>query len=79
MRNDKMMMGRLLVDMVAFTDMGNQEFKGQFENFVKASITLTMPNGEERTYEIGQILKAEIEAFDEDGIEIVEDARQLDY
>jgi hypothetical protein len=78
MRNEKMVMGELLVDLVTFTDMGNREFKDQFESFVKASITLTMANGEERTFEIGEILKAKFESFDEDGIAI-EEVDQLSY
>jgi hypothetical protein len=74
MRNEKMMLGQLTVDMVAFAEMGNQEFKNQFESFIQAKIVLTMPNGEKREFEIGEIIDKEITAFDpETDIEIEEE------
>jgi hypothetical protein len=72
MKNEKIVMGQLLVDVFAFTELSNQEFKGQFENFVQARITLTMPNGEERSFAIGEVLETQFESFYEDGIEIQE-------
>jgi hypothetical protein len=71
--NEKMMLGEVTLDIVSFTNMGNQEFKNQFESFVKARMVLTMPNGEERELEVGEILKTNFQSFDEDGYEIFEE------
>jgi hypothetical protein len=73
MANEKMLMGQLVLDIVAFTNMGNREFADQFKSFVDAKMVLTMPNGKEKEFSIGEILEVQFEAFDEDGIEIVEE------
>lgn len=76
---EKMMMGQLTLDMVAFTTMGNQEFKNQFESFVHAKIVLVMPNGEEKEFKVGEILKAKFESFEGDTGLVIEEAEEYVY
>jgi hypothetical protein len=46
-----------LISVVSNAELSNQEFKGQFENFVQARITLSMPNGEERSFAISEFFE----------------------
>ncbi|RFU70322.1 hypothetical protein D0469_06905 [Peribacillus saganii] len=74
---EKFINGQVLVDLFTLSKMGNQEFKDQFETFITAELALVMPDGSKRVFEIGEILKAEFQSFDEHGIEIIEDADQV--
>jgi hypothetical protein len=71
----KLMNGQITADIAEFTEMGNQEFKNQFDAAVKMEIHLTMPNGEIRVVSIGEILSHDIKAYDTvDCYEIVEES-----